>query len=129
MAITSVSPNLAPLLQSVLNINSKLDDLQRQLGTGQKSTVYSGLGSQSGIAVSLSAQLAADLVADIGGDGDHGGGYTHTEHDGYSSQQFSPLLPPEGFVHQAHEHGLLLEHPAAAYTRGLLAAVPRISRL
>ena len=33
--------------------------LQQQLGTGQKSDNYAGLGSQGGIAVSLNAQLAA----------------------------------------------------------------------
>ena len=59
MTISGVSANLAPLIQSALDINKKLDDLQTQLGSGQKSTTYAGLGSQSGIAVALSAQLAA----------------------------------------------------------------------
>jgi flagellin-like hook-associated protein FlgL len=59
MTISSVSANIAPLIQSALDINKKLDDLQTQLGSGQKSTTYAGLGSQSGIAVALSAQLAA----------------------------------------------------------------------
>ena len=59
MAISGISPSLAPLIQSALDINNQLDDLQRQLGSGQKADNYAGLGSQSGIAVSLNAQLAA----------------------------------------------------------------------
>ena len=59
MAISGVSPSLAPLIQSALDINNQLNDLQRQLGSGQKADSYAGLGSQSGIAVSLNAQMAA----------------------------------------------------------------------
>jgi len=59
MSVTGVSANLAPLIQSVLDINKKLDTLQQQLSTGQKSETYGGLGAQSGVAVALNAQLAA----------------------------------------------------------------------
>ncbi len=59
MTISGVSTNINPLLQNVLNIDNQLDDLQRQLGTGQKADDYSGLGGQSGIAVALNAQLSA----------------------------------------------------------------------
>jgi flagellar hook-associated protein 3 FlgL len=59
MTISGVSPSLAQLIQSTQDINTQLDDLQRQLGSGQKADNYAGLGSQSGIAVSLNAQLAA----------------------------------------------------------------------
>jgi flagellin-like hook-associated protein FlgL len=59
MSITGVSPNIAPLIQSALDINKQLITLQQQLGSGQKSQSYGGLGAQSGIAVSLNAQLAA----------------------------------------------------------------------
>ncbi len=59
MTISGVSPSLAPLIQSTQDINNQLDDLQRQLGSGQKADNYAGLGSQSGVAVSLNAQLAA----------------------------------------------------------------------
>ena len=59
MSVTSVSPQLAPLIQSVLNINDRLTDLQTQLSTGMKSQTYAGLGPQSGIVVGLNAQLAA----------------------------------------------------------------------
>ena len=57
--ISGVAPNLAPLIQSALDINNQLSDLQRQLGSGQKSETYSGLGPQAGIAMTLSGQLAA----------------------------------------------------------------------
>jgi flagellin-like hook-associated protein FlgL len=55
----------------VLNINSQLDDLQRQLGTGQKADTYAGLGSQGGIAIALNAQLSAirsydETIANVG---------------------------------------------------------------
>ena len=59
MAISGISSTVAPLIQSTLDINKQLDTLQQQLGTGQKSDNYAGLGSQGGIAVSLNAQLAA----------------------------------------------------------------------
>ena len=59
MAVSGVTSNIAPLLQAALDINKQLDDLQRQLGSGEKSDTYAGLGPQSGIAVALNAQLAA----------------------------------------------------------------------
>ncbi len=71
MTISSVSSNIAPLVQSVLDINNRLNDLQRQLGTGQKADTYAGLGPQSGIAVALNAQLSAigsfdDTITSVG---------------------------------------------------------------
>ena len=71
MSVTGVSPQLAPLIQSVLDVNNKLTTLQQQLSSGQKSQTYSGLGAQSGIAVSLNAQLAAlasfdDTITSVG---------------------------------------------------------------
>jgi flagellar hook-associated protein 3 FlgL len=71
MTISGISPNLAPLVQSILDINKQLDDLQRQLGTGQKAASYDGLGPQSGIAVALNARLAAlssfdDTISNVG---------------------------------------------------------------
>jgi flagellin-like hook-associated protein FlgL len=59
MAISSVGSTVAPLLQSVLNLDNQLQDLQRQLATGDKSETYSGLGAQSGVTVGLNAQLSA----------------------------------------------------------------------
>ena len=71
MTISGVSSNLVPLIQSALDINKQLDNLQTQLGSGQKSTTYAGLGSQSGIAVALGAQLSTinsfdDTIANVG---------------------------------------------------------------
>ena len=59
MAISGIAGNISTLLQSVGTIDTQLADLQRQLGTGQKADTFSGLGSQSSIAVGLSQQLAA----------------------------------------------------------------------
>jgi flagellar hook-associated protein 3 FlgL len=71
MSVTGVSPNIAPLIQSVLDINKQLTTLQQQLSTGQKSETYGGLGAQSGVAVALNAQLAAlssydDAITGVG---------------------------------------------------------------
>lgn len=71
MTVTSVTSNLSPLLRSVQNINKQLDNLQRQLGSGQKADTYAGLGSQSSIAVALNAQLTAlnsfaDTITNVG---------------------------------------------------------------
>ena len=59
MSITGIGAGVTPLLQSILNIDNQLQDLQRQLSTGEKSDTFSGLGSQSGLAVGLNAQLSA----------------------------------------------------------------------
>ena len=71
MTVSGVTSNIAPLLQSAMDINKRLDDLQRQLGTGQKSDTYAGLGSQSGIVVALNARMSAlssfdDTIANVG---------------------------------------------------------------
>jgi flagellar hook-associated protein 3 FlgL len=42
-----------------VQMRSQFDDLQRQLGTGQKSATYAGLGINRGVTVSLNAQLSA----------------------------------------------------------------------
>jgi flagellin-like hook-associated protein FlgL len=71
MTISGISSNLAPLMQSVTDINNQLNDLSRQLGSGEKAATYAGLGSQSGIAITLNAQLAAnssfqDTITNVG---------------------------------------------------------------
>ena len=40
-------------------MRSQLDDLQRQLGTGKKSTSYAGLGLDRGLTIGLRSQLSA----------------------------------------------------------------------
>ena len=46
------------MTQRLVDMRSQLDDLQRQLSTGQKSATYAGLGLSRGVAVSLNAQSA-----------------------------------------------------------------------
>ncbi|MBI1204660.1 MAG: flagellar biosynthesis protein FlgL [Rhodopseudomonas sp.] len=69
MTITSIGGKPAAAIQSLVNLRNTLDDLQRQLSTGQKSTTYAGLGLNRGVTVSLNAQLSAmtgfDQTADI----------------------------------------------------------------
>lgn len=59
MTISAVAANISPVIQSVLEMRRKLDDLQRQLGTGMKADTYAGLGPHSGLAIGLSRQLEA----------------------------------------------------------------------
>ncbi len=59
MTVSGIGGVSSSMLQSILDMRSQLDDLQRQLGTGEKSDTYSGLGLDSGLTVSLNAQLAA----------------------------------------------------------------------
>src|SRR5579872_4389788 len=59
MTVSGAGSVSATMLQSILDLRSQLDNLQQQLGTGQKSTTYAGLGLDSGLTVSLNAQLAA----------------------------------------------------------------------
>jgi flagellin-like hook-associated protein FlgL len=56
MMIGSMSSSM---LQSILDMRTQLDDLQRQLGTGEKSSDYAGLGLSRGISLSLHGQLTA----------------------------------------------------------------------
>src|SRR6202045_1136355 len=71
MAISDVGPLLSPTLLTIHDIRTQLDDLQRQLGTGEKADTFAGLGPQAGLAVALKAQLAAfggfdDTIGTIG---------------------------------------------------------------
>ena len=62
MAISGIgtgSALAAQNAQALVNLQNKLDDLTRQLSTGQKSQDYAGLGSQAGLSVALNAQLSA----------------------------------------------------------------------
>lgn len=57
MSISGVGGRYSTLLQSLATARSQLDELQRQLGTGQVSTTYAGLGVDRGLSVSLRNQL------------------------------------------------------------------------
>src|SRR5262245_22116949 len=59
MGIGGVSSNSSLLVQSLVDMRAQLTDLQRQLGTGQKSTTYAGVGLDRGLAVGLRTQLSA----------------------------------------------------------------------
>src|SRR5580692_1102633 len=59
------------------------------------------------------AQFAINLVANVGGDRNHRRGHGNAQGNRRASQEFAPLLAPEGFVDKAREHFLLsLEHMA-----------------
>src|SRR5204862_271103 len=69
--ITGVGPQSSLIVSALGDMRSQLDDLQRQLGTGQKSTTNAGLGIDRGLAVGLQGQLSAmsgyaDTVTQIG---------------------------------------------------------------
>src|SRR4029077_4698830 len=55
----AVGSTTAAAIQALVNMHAQLDDLSRQLGTGQKSATYSGLQAQAGVTVGLDAQLSA----------------------------------------------------------------------
>src|SRR6266851_1898930 len=59
MTVSGIGNSISPVIQAAVDMRQQLDDLQRQLGTGQKADTFAGLGPQSDLATSLSAQLAA----------------------------------------------------------------------
>jgi flagellin-like hook-associated protein FlgL len=59
MSITGPGSITAANIQAVNNMTKELQSLSQELSSGQASQTYSGLGSQAGLALSLSAQLAA----------------------------------------------------------------------
>jgi flagellin-like hook-associated protein FlgL len=59
MSITGPGSITAANVQAVNNMNNQLNTLSAELGTGQAAQTYSGLGSQAGLALALSAQLSA----------------------------------------------------------------------
>src|SRR5580704_16684360 len=46
----------------------------------------------------VGAQFTADLVVNVGRDRDHRSRNADSEHDGYSGQEFAPLLPAERLI-------------------------------
>ncbi|MBV8791602.1 MAG: flagellar biosynthesis protein FlgL [Pseudolabrys sp.] len=58
MSVSSVGGQSALMIQSLVRMRAQLDDLSRQLSTGQKSDNYAGLGAGAGLSVSLNSQLA-----------------------------------------------------------------------
>jgi flagellar hook-associated protein 3 FlgL len=59
MAVTGIGSSIATSALSQKNMESQLDVLSRQLGSGQKAALYDELGSQAGLSVGLNRQLSA----------------------------------------------------------------------
>jgi flagellar hook-associated protein 3 FlgL len=59
MTITGVGPQSSLVVRALGDMRMQLGDLQRQFGTGKKSTTYAGLGIDRGLAVGLRSRLAA----------------------------------------------------------------------
>jgi flagellar hook-associated protein 3 FlgL len=59
MSITGPGSVTAANITAVNNINTQLDKLSAELGSGQVAQTYSDLGSQAGLTLSLNAQLSA----------------------------------------------------------------------
>src|SRR5215472_13791941 len=59
MTVSSVGTAASFVAQSLVSLRNQLDDLQRQLSTGQKVTTYSGISSQAQLLVGLNSQLGA----------------------------------------------------------------------
>lgn len=59
MTVNSVGTGSARLIQSLLSMRSRLDDLQRQLGTGKRADSYAGIGVDRGLTVGLRSHLSA----------------------------------------------------------------------
>jgi flagellin-like hook-associated protein FlgL len=59
MSVTGIGSSSSLLVQALTSMRSQLDDLQRQLGTGNKSTNYAGLGLGRGLVVGLRNHLSA----------------------------------------------------------------------
>jgi len=59
MSIQGISGISSQMIGNLVDLNNQLDDLQQELGTGQKSQSYAGLGVQRGLTVGLQQQLSA----------------------------------------------------------------------
>ena len=71
MNVTGVGVRSSLMVQTLGDMRTQLGDLQRQLGTGKKSTTYAGLGIDRGLAVGLRSKLSAisgygDTVTQLG---------------------------------------------------------------
>lgn len=59
MSVTGIVGIGPAQINAILGMQSQLNDLQRQLGTGQKSATYAGLGLNRGLSMALRAQQSA----------------------------------------------------------------------
>src|SRR5690242_19802699 len=70
MTISGLGSRSSQTIQSLVDMRARLDELQRQLGTGKKSNTYSGLGLDRSLTVGLRSQLSAlksygDSISDV----------------------------------------------------------------
>jgi flagellar hook-associated protein 3 FlgL len=71
MSIQGISGISSQMIGSLVDLNNQLDDLQQELGTGQASQTYAGLGVQRGLTVGLQQQVSAlsgfdDTITSVG---------------------------------------------------------------
>ena len=59
MSIQGISGISSQMISSLTDLNNQLDDLQQELGTGQASQNYAGLGVQRGLTVGLQQQVSS----------------------------------------------------------------------
>lgn len=59
MTVSTIGGRSSLMVQNLVSLRAELDRLQQQLGSGQKSTDYAGLGTDRGLTVALRSQLAA----------------------------------------------------------------------
>jgi flagellin-like hook-associated protein FlgL len=59
MSVSGIGGNASLSIQAVIDMRNRLDELQRQLGTGKKAATYAGLGLDRGLTVGLRSQLSA----------------------------------------------------------------------
>jgi flagellin-like hook-associated protein FlgL len=59
MSVSGIGSQSSLVIQSLVDMRHRLDDLQRQLSTGQKADSYAGMGIGRGFAVGLRAQVSA----------------------------------------------------------------------
>jgi flagellin-like hook-associated protein FlgL len=59
MSVSGIGGNASLSIQAVIDMRNRLDELQRQLGSGKKSATYAGLGLDRGLTVGLRSQLSA----------------------------------------------------------------------
>ena len=58
MSVGGIGARSQKTVQSLVDMRRQLDELQRQLGSGKKSTTYAGLGIDRGLTINLRSQLA-----------------------------------------------------------------------
>jgi flagellin-like hook-associated protein FlgL len=59
MTVSAIAGKQTTAVRSLVDLRNQLNELQRQLSTGQKSTTYAGLGVDRGVTIGLRSQLSA----------------------------------------------------------------------